>query len=216
MEYGQRWFAQGASPSYLLSTDMKLGPDEVKRIAEVFMVEHSGLQSAHLPLVLDSGMRAEKISSTPDEAQYIATLDYTRSTIAAWFGLPSHLVGGANDRGNVWGKTVQEQGFQMIDFTLSGYMVPLAEAHSGWLPNGHSAAFNEHRVLHANSADLAALISANRGAGTETPNEIRIKYLDEPPIPGGDDLQTPLNSNTSGAAKGAQAEDSQGDSPGGN
>jgi HK97 family phage portal protein len=104
MEYGQRWFSQGASPSFLLSTDQKLGQEEVKRIAEKFLIEHSGLQASHLPLVLDSGIKAEKISSTPDEAQYLNTLEYARSVIAAWFGLPAHLVGGNNDKGNVWGK----------------------------------------------------------------------------------------------------------------
>lgn len=104
LEFGQRWFSQGASPSFLLSTEQKIGKEEVERIAEKFMIEHSGLQSAHLPLVVDSGLKVEKISSTPDEAQYMGTLEYSRMCIAAWFGLPSHLVGGTSDKGNVWGK----------------------------------------------------------------------------------------------------------------
>jgi HK97 family phage portal protein len=104
MEYGQRWFSQGASPSFLLSSEQKLGQDQIERIAEKFLVEHSGLQSSHLPLVVDSGLKVEKISSTPDEAQFLGTLEYARMCIAAWFGLPSHLVGGAADKGNVWGK----------------------------------------------------------------------------------------------------------------
>lgn len=194
LEYGQRWFAQGASPSYLLSTEMKLGPDEVKRIAETFLVEHSGLQAAHLPLVLDSGMKASKISSTPDEAQYLATLTYTRNCIGAWFGLPAHLIGGDADKGNLWGKSLQEQSYQMVDFTLSGYFVPLAEAHSSWLARGHYAAFNEHALLKANYEDMAALISSSRTAGIHTQNDIRTTYFDLPPEPGGDDINAELNS----------------------
>lgn len=195
MEYGQRWFAQGASPSYILSTEQKLGQDEVRRIAEKFIVEHSGLQSAHLPLVIDSGLKAEKISATPDEAQYIATLEYSRNCIGAWFGLPSHLIGGANDKGNVWGRTIQEQGYQLVDFTLSGYTVPLEEAHSFLLPRGQLAAFDESTILRANTADQARLVMADRTTGVRTINDIRVKTYGLPPVEGGDEPLTPLNSN---------------------
>ena len=217
MEYGQRWFSQGASPSFLLSTDQKLGKDEAKSIAQRFLIEHGGLQSSHLPLVVDSGLRVEKISSTPDEAQYLATLEYSRRCIAAWFGLPSHLVGGDADKGNVWGKTVQEQGYQLVDFTLAGYIVPLEEAYSSLLPRGQYAAFNEQAILRANAADLAAEITALRTTGVESKNDIRVERLGKPPVAGGDDLDAPLNSNTSPAAAvaAAQTEDDAGENAGG-
>lgn len=197
MEYGQRWFAQGASPSYILSTEQKLGQEEVERIARKFLVEHSGLQSAHLPLVLDSGLKADKVSSTPDEAQYLNTLEYARSCVAAWFGLPPHLVGGANDRGNVWGKTIQEQGMQLVDFTISGYIVPLDHAYSSLLPDGMSAALDESYIQRADAENMSKLIVAERTGTVKTPNEIRVKDFKLKPVEGGDDLFTPLNSNTS-------------------
>lgn len=196
MEYGQRWFAQGASPSYLLSTEQKLGQEEVRRIAEKFLIEHSGLQAAHLPLVVDSGLKVDKIQSTPDEAQYIGTLEYARSCIAAYFGLPSHLVGGDSDKGNVWGKTVQEQGFQLVDFTLSGYVVRLDEAYSSLLPAGEFACLDDKAILRADAAGRAQEILAGRTAGSDTVNDIRLARK-EPPVPGGDDPFMPLNSNTS-------------------
>ena len=220
MEYGQRWFSQGASPGFLLSTDQKLGTEQVERIAEKFMLEHAGLTSAHLPLVVDSGLKVEKISSTPDEAQFLGTLEYARQCIAAWFGLPSHLIGGSADKGNVWGKTVEEQGFQMVDFTLSGYTVRLNEAYSALLPRGIYVDHNESAILRANSADLAAEITALRTTGVETANEIRVTKLHMPPATGGDDLQAPLASNVApkaaDAVKSADKEDNVGSDPSGN
>jgi HK97 family phage portal protein len=199
MEYGQRWFSQGASPSYLLTTDAKLGQDEVKRIAQKFLIEHSGLQAAHLPLVLDSGLKAQKIQSTPDEAQYINTLEYARMCIASWFGIPSHLVGGLADKGNVWGKTVEEQSLQMVDYTLSGYIVRLDEAYSSLLPRGTKAALNDSAIIRANAQERAAELLAIRTAGVKTKNEIRVGDLQMPPVEGGDQLTDPLNSNASDA-----------------
>lgn len=197
MEYGQRWFSQGASPSYLLSTDMKLGQEEVKRIAEKFLIEHSGLQAAHLPLVVDQGLKVERIQSTPDEAQYLNTLEYARRVIAAWFGLPTHLVGGTADGGNVWGGTVEQQSIQMIAFTLSGYTARLNAAWSSLLPTGVKAALDEEPLRHPDAAALAKLIQMSRLTGVETANEIRVHRLNLAPHPDGDELIQPLNSNTS-------------------
>jgi HK97 family phage portal protein len=220
MEYGQRWFSQGASPSFLLTSEQKLGQEQIDRIAEKFLIQHSGLQAAHLPLVLDSGMKANKISSTPDEAQFIDTLEYARMCIASYFGLPAHLVGGTADKGNVWGKTVQEQAVQMEDFTLSGYTTPLDEAHSSLLPAGQLAAFNTSKLRQANGADLAAEITAMRTATVKTQNDIRVASLELPPLPGGDDLNAPLASNVVPGAAGdvataAATEDSAGSNSGG-
>lgn len=194
MEYGQRWFSQGASPSYLLSTDQKLGEPEVKRIAQKFLIEHSGLQSSHLPLVVDSGLKVEKIQSTPDEAQYLKTLQYARECIAAWFGIPAHMVGGV-EKSDLWGGSVEQQGLQMVDYTMSGYVVRLDEAYSSLLPRGTFASLNEDTIIRANAKDLAALILSLRTAGVEMPNEIRVGKLKRAPVPGGDDLLAPLNSN---------------------
>ncbi len=227
MEYGSRWFAQGASPSFLLSTEQKLGKEEVERIADKFLIEHSGLGSSHLPLVVDSGMKVEKISSTPDEAQYLNTLQYARMVIAAWFGLPSHLVGGTADKGNVWGKTVQEQALQLVDFTLSGYIVRIEEAMSSLLPSGTFAAFDVSAIQQASYADQASYITSIRTATVLTPNEVRTQILRIAPSsdPDGDKLSAPLASNAppAGQAGGAAAasqdaaqEDNAGSDPSGN
>ena len=75
IEYGERWFSQGASPGFVLTTDNKLGRDELERVAEKFLIDHAGLPNSHLPLILDGGMKAQKIQSTPDEAQFLQALD---------------------------------------------------------------------------------------------------------------------------------------------
>lgn len=197
MEYGQRWFSQGASPSYLLSTEQKLGQPEIDRIAQKFLIEHGGLQAAHLPLVVDNGLTVQKIQSTPDEAQYLGTLEYARRVIAAWFGLPTHLVGGTADGGNVWGGTVEQQSIQMVAFTLSGYIVRLEQAYSRMLPKPQKAALAESELMTLDATSLAKLIQMERLTGVKTPNDIRVERFGLRPIKGGDDLLVPLNSNTS-------------------
>jgi HK97 family phage portal protein len=199
VEYGSRWFSQGASPSYILSTEQKLGTDEVKRIANQFLVDHAGLQAAHLPLVVDSGLKVNKVQSTPDEAQYLQTLQYARSQIAAWFGLPDHLVGGDADKGT-WGKSLEEVISQFLDFTISGYVSRLNAAFSSLLPKGKYAKFDETAIRRANALDQAALILALRQTQVATPDDIRVDQMGWSPLPNGEGsvMNTPLASNVAG------------------
>jgi len=183
LEFGERWFSQGASPSYLLTTNAKLGQDEVDRIARRFLVEHSGLQSAHLPLVLDSGMKAEKVMSTPDEAQFTTTLDYARSCVASWFGIPMSLLGDALGKSPPPPPhTHQEESLRMLQHTLSGYMVPLEEAHTRLLPEPLRACFDDSLLSRPDSQFLAQEIMTLRQTQVATINEIRVRKLHMPPL----------------------------------
>lgn len=196
MEFGSQWFAQGASPSYILSTDQKLGDEEITRIAQKFQVEHSGLKQAHLPLVVDSNLKVDKTGATADEAQFTGTLEYSRLVLASYFGIPPHLVG-AKGEGNVWGKTIEEMAYQMEDFTFSGYTNRIAEVFSFgsvFTPAGHKVAYNYAKLHHADELHGAQAETAFRTGGTQTQNDIRVERHEQAPLPGGNDLDKPLNS----------------------
>ena len=118
--------------------------------------------------------------------------------------------------------TVQEQGIQLVDYTLSGYIVRLQEAYSSLLPKGQYAYLDPSVIQQANYTDRAAYITALRTATVMTPNEIRAKELGLAPIEGGDDINAPLASNAAPAGAGgspeskAKTEDNVGSDPGGN
>jgi HK97 family phage portal protein len=195
MQFGEYWFAQGAAPSYLLSTTDDLTEDVAQRIAQRFRVDHSGLMNAHLPLVAGPNLKVEKLGSTPDESQFLGTLEYVRTCIASMFGIPAHLIGGANDKGNVWGANYEEVSQQMEDFTFAPYTVPMEEIHSNLLPGGLMAAFPT-TLVQPNALNLGNALQFMRQAQVITPNEARAVYLGLPPLPDGDDLIVPLASNT--------------------
>jgi HK97 family phage portal protein len=209
VQYSQMWFAQGGQPSYVLSTDKKLGQDEIDRIFEHLLLEHSGLQKAYTPLILDSGVKPEIVGVDPEKSQMISTLQYVRSEITGYFGIPAHLVGGTGDTGNVWGKGIQEENFSLIDYTFSGYKVPIEEGFTQITPRGQFVGIDERQLGRANALDTSRSTLANRTAGKTTQNEER-RIDGLPPLPGGDDLNQPLNSNApavgpSGAPVGSES-----------
>lgn len=199
MEYGQKWFAQGASPSYILRTANKLNPTEVERIAQKFLFEHGGLANSHLPLILDQGMEAQKIQAHPDEAQYLQTLEYARTAIASWFGIPTFLQpnGLVRDTPEPPG-VIQERMMSFLGYTLSGYTVPLEEAHSILIPT--TAGFDTSRFTEPDAKAQAAWLMALRNSQIASVNDIRTRVLGWEPAPDADadKVMIPLASNVSG------------------
>jgi len=195
-EFGSTWFSQGASPDFILTTDAKLGQEEVQRIAQKFLIEHGGPQQAHLPLVLDRGLKAEKVMASPDEAQYLDTLTVMRSVIFSWFGV-EFLNSAPLQRSTPPAPGAREDMMaSFVQDTLSGYVVPLEEAMSSLLPAGVNSAWDEGKLSRPNAAALAAEVMAYRQSQTWTVNELRGRKFAMGPVPNGDDIITPLASNT--------------------
>lgn len=195
-EFGASWFSQGVSPSFILTTDQKLGQPEVQRIAQKFLIDHAGLSQAHLPLVLDSGLKASKVLNTPDEAQYLQTLEFSRQVIGSWFGIPaSKIPSSLNPLPPMPPHARQEEAISFLQDTLSGYLVPLEEAFSGLLPQGVRAAFAEHQLARPDAQFLSQLVLALRTSQAASINDVRTRYLGWGPVEGGDAIMAPLASN---------------------
>lgn len=197
-EFGSTWFSQGSSPSFLLTTDKKLGTEEINRIAEKFMIEHSGLSKAHLPLVLDNGLQAKEVMSNPDEAQYLQTLEYARNVISTWFGIPVTMMPNALERQAPPGThTAQEEVTRFNTFTLSGYTIPVQQALSRMLPETQKAVFIAEGLEKPDAQFQSQKIMALRNTGVASKNEIRVRELNLPPVddPDADSLDAPLASN---------------------
>lgn len=204
-EYGGRWFSQGASPGYLITTDAKVSQPQLQRLQEAFYTEHAGLSKSHLPITMNGDVHVEKLGSTPDEAQFLQTLEYYRQEIGGFFGVPAHLLG-ATGNDSFWGKGVEEANLSFLTYTLSGYLGRIEAGFTSLLPRGQFASFDRKKLVKANAADMAKLIQQLRLNTLMTENEIRRDYLDLPPIDGGDDLHAPLASNVP-APGGADAVD---------
>lgn len=195
-EFGSTWFSQGAAPSFLLTTDAKLGQEEVERIADKFLIQHSGLSNAHLPLVLDNNLQAKPLMSSPDEAQYLHTLEYARNVLASWFGIPLTLLGNALERQTPMpAHTAEEETQRFLAYTLSGYLVPLEEAYASILPPKQKVMFDDSSLARPDAQFLAQLILNLRTSGAATINDVRTRYMGWAPIDGGDEAIAPLASN---------------------
>jgi HK97 family phage portal protein len=197
VEYGARWFSQGMSPGYVLTAKGKLGQDEVQRIVESLMIQHGGLAQAHLPLLIDSDIEPKKMQATPDEAKHLQTLEYCRSVVASYFGIPASLLGNALQRLTPQpAHSIGEEMQRMVIWTLSGYIDPLEQIYSALIPGQIKVAFDRTQILQTDAQSFAMLLLNMRQTNAVSINEIRTRYLGLAPVEGGDEVIAPLASNT--------------------
>lgn len=217
-QYTSLWFSQGAQVPYLITADGEIASDMADRISQKFRVDHSGIRQAHIPVVTGSNVKLTPTGTNADGAQMLQTLEYVRTCIGSMFGIPSHLLGGIGDKGNVWGANHEEQMQSMEDFTYAAYVTPIQEAFSDLLPGGLKAAW-PLTLIQPNLLNLATSVQFISQSNSMTPNEVRAMYWGLPPLPDGDSLMTPLASNTAPEQTGAaaseeQSEDKQGSNSG--
>lgn len=91
-EYNQQFYANSARPSIVIETNEALGEKERKRFERQFNDQHTGVDNAFKPMIVEGG----KITFgmlTQKEMDFLETRKFTKQEIFAMFKVPEALVG---------------------------------------------------------------------------------------------------------------------------
>ncbi len=91
--YAGRFFRNDATPSVVLSHPGKLSKEAAARLEESWNASHSGSVNARRTAVIEEGMKVEKLSVAPEDAQFLESRKYSRAEIAGLFRVPPHMIG---------------------------------------------------------------------------------------------------------------------------
>mgnify|MGYP003926698647 CR=1 FL=1 len=94
MEYGARFFGTGGNIGGFLMTDKSLTDEQYHRLKNTWSAQHQGIQNAHDTAILEHGLKFERSTIPPDEAQFIATRKFQVEEIARIFNIPPILIQG--------------------------------------------------------------------------------------------------------------------------
>lgn len=194
-EYGAKFFATGGRPSGVLTTDSFLKKEQRDQIRTAYSkLLHGDIDDMGDIAVLEGGMKYQAISSTPDEAQNLATRKQAVLDQARIFGVPPHMLY-EMDRATY--ANAEQNNREFLQYTLMPYLRRIEAAINVFLlpetdrPK-YFAKFNVEGLLRADSAGRAAFYREGRTGGWLTQNEIR-RLEDLPRVEGADDLHVPLN-----------------------
>ncbi len=187
-------YGNGAKPSGVLSFDRLLTPEQRAAVKENFGTLTTGTDDRLI--VLESGMKFEAISMSPQDIELLASRRYQLEEICRWFGVPSVLV---NDTAGstTWGSGIEQLVAGFYKLNLRPYLERFEASVSANLFSEHEAKqfefeFDFEGLLRS---DLKSRLEGYRTAvaGTIlTPNEVR-RIEGWPRVEGGDSLLSQVN-----------------------
>jgi len=93
MLFGSSFFGEGLNFSGTLISDNKLDKDSAARIREELNQTYRGPNRSNKVFIGDQGLKFTKNSATPDEAQFIESMQHQVESICRFFAVPVHKVG---------------------------------------------------------------------------------------------------------------------------
>lgn len=90
--FGAAFFGNGLNSGGVIEGAAGMDESAVKRLLARIRQNHGGPGRAHNPLILDGGMKWTKTSSTPNESQFVETMQFQIEEGCRWMGVPPHKV----------------------------------------------------------------------------------------------------------------------------
>lgn len=162
-----------------------------------------GSKAGSIP-VMEDGMEIKPFSTSFKEAQWTESVKLSRESVAAAYGINPSLVWHsdaqtyASSKDNARALYAECLGpiLQMLQQRINAFMLPKIGAEPGTY-----CEFDLTEKVKGSFEERAGIIQASVGGPWLTRNEAR-RDNNLPPIPGGDELITPLNVTTGGQAGG--------------
>jgi HK97 family phage portal protein len=154
-QFGASFFGNGAVSKGILKLARKLSPAGKSNLRNSINQVHQGAQSAHQFMILEEGMDWVNTQINPDDAQFIATRQFTVIEIARLYSLPPHKIG---DYSEAHINNVEDANLDYIVTTLAGWLSMLEYQYNLKLLTRFDR--RKYVILH----DMSALMRGNMAA----------------------------------------------------
>jgi HK97 family phage portal protein len=191
--HGARFFAAGARPGFVLSTDGNLNAEAREALRSQWDRRHGGVGNSHNTAVLTGGLKPYEIpQSSNSDAQFLELRRYQLDEIARLFRVPGHLLGSGAGSAQADIEFVQHTILPWLRRFESAFMRDLIEDDDRYLIE-----FDVRGLLRGDSSSRSAYYRAMWDIGVLNTDDIReLENMD--PVEGGDVRYRPLNMGTLG------------------
>jgi HK97 family phage portal protein len=192
-QYAAAFYSSGGRPSGVLQVDKPLTPTQRKELKENYGPIIGGSGGENGLWILDAFAKYTAISISPEDAQMLATRQFSVEEIARIFRVPlSLLMHGGKDSN--WGTGLEQQNLAFLTYTLRPYLVRIETAINRWLFNESErkkfyVEFNVESLLRGDSAARAEFYNKALFSGWMNRDEVRERE-NLPPIDDGGKLFT--------------------------
>jgi len=184
--YASSWFAEGGAPVVVARPQADPGEDGALRLKEKIREALRTRAPAVIPQTI--GLEEWK-GSTPQDATLVDLLIQNATDVAAFFNLPSELIGGKSGDGLTYAN-LEQRTLDLLAFGVGYWLNKLEKALSRSIPRPRRAKFNEGAIVRTDIKTKTDTLVASVGGPFRTVDEGRA-IVDLPPTPGGDTLRVP-------------------------
>jgi HK97 family phage portal protein len=173
-EYGARLFRNNATPGVILEHPAKISNEAFARLRETWDERHAGSENAGKTAILEEGMKANKLSMTADDAQFLETIQAQRSQIAGLFGIPLFLLS-FNENIATYASSEQFM-LSFVQHTIRPWLVRIEQAIHNQLftaPSYYYPEFNIEGMLRGDQKTRYESYAQGINWGFLCPNEAR-------------------------------------------
>lgn len=198
-QYAGRVYSQDGRPRGTLEHPGKLSKEAAGRLKESWQESYAGLGNAHKVAVLEEGMKFSPISVSPEDAQMIASREFSVEDVCRWFGVPPHMVG-STAKVTSWGSGIEQLSIGFVTYTLLPWLTRWEQSirRDMIFESTRGEYFAEHVVDGLLRGDQESRYRAYMIGLTGTflsPNDVR-RLENMNPRPGGDVYQNPAITTT--------------------
>jgi HK97 family phage portal protein len=195
-EFGARVFGQGTNPSGILS-GLRFPKDASEEsIRKKFSEKYEGLGNASRLMLLEEGIKFDRIGMPPQDAQYLETRRFDISEIARIFNVPLFLLQETTGSTS-WGSGLEELNLAFVAYCLRPYLVQWEQEINRRLlkdDDQHFVEFLLEGLLRGKMSERYQAYATARQWGWKSANDIK-EIENENPLPGeqGDIYLVPMN-----------------------
>lgn len=208
-QFASDFFADGAHPTGILSTDQPVDSDQAKTIKRRFV---DAVRGSREPAVLGQGLQYKAIQVAPGESQFLDVQKYTAAETCRMVGPGLAELLGYETGGAMTYQNVQSRSLHVLIYAVDPWLIRLERFLSTFmLPSPQQATFDRNGLLRMTPGDRWAVNVLQLRQAVRTINEVR---ADDglPPVPWGDEPFLPAFGPTAAAAA-VNAGDQPGISP---
>lgn len=192
--FGARFFGHGTHPSWVIEHPGKLSIQAESNLKESLHKANSTLGKSHLLMILEEGMKANKITVDPRDSQFLETRKFQVAEIARIFLVPPHMIA---DLDRATFSNIEEMGIEFVVHTMQPWLVLWEQELDRCLLLGDEREkyffqFDVDALMRGDIQKRYAAYAIGKQWGFLSTNDIRNRE-NMNPIPGGDAYMVPLN-----------------------
>lgn len=193
-KFGAKFFENGAHLGGAVTHPGQLKKEGYERLKNDFAAKNAGVDNVGKTLILEEGMKYEKIGIPPEDAQFIETRQFGRSEIAGIFRVPPHMIADMSESSY---SNIENQDINFAKHTLLPWIARIEQEFNKKLFRESEKGrfyikFNLNGLLRGNSQDRAQFYKEMWQMGVFTQNDI-LELEDMNTFDGGERRYIPTN-----------------------